>query len=205
MCHHTPESGTFLRDPQPCFRASAPVRLPLTQASTHAGHLFMTCFQIPFQTQSSCMSGQGISAASGPLRLVPTGRSETCRLVAGAEKTSPAVTALCPESESMMNHNKVVTPVSPFSLLVSPVHASRNFHRRSRTNPCRDRFFFSRHCRARHYSSDGHEVGKKTTTSRHRGESPKPKTNTKHKPNTKNQTTPSKRLPKKARTKGETV
>ena len=62
-----------------------------------------------------------------------------------------------------------------------------------------DRLFL--HCRAHHYSSDGHEVGKKTTTSRHRGESPKTKTNTKHKPNTKSQTTPTKRLPKKARTR----
>ena len=61
--------------------------------------------------------------------------------------------------------------------------------------------FFFLHCRAHHYSSDGHEVGKNTTTSRHRGESPKTKTNTKHKPNTKNPTTPTKRLPKKARTR----
>ena len=56
-------------------------------------------------------------------------------------------------------------------------------------------------CRAHHYSSDGHEVGKKTTTSRHREESLKTKTNTKHNPNTKNKTTPTKRPPKKARTR----
>ena len=64
-----------------------------------------------------------------------------------------------------------------------------------------DKFFFFLHCRAHHYSSDGHEVGKKTTTSRHRGEPPKTKQTQKHKPKTnKNQTTPTKRLPKKART-----
>ena len=49
--------------------------------------------------------------------------------------------------------------------------------------------FFFLHCRAHHYSSDGHEVEKRTTTSRHRGESPKPKTKAKHKPNTQNQPT----------------
>ena len=61
--------------------------------------------------------------------------------------------------------------------------------------------FFFLHCRAHHYSSDGHEVGKTTTTSRHRGEPPKTKQTQKHKPKTnKNQTKPTKRLPKKART-----
>ena len=65
-----------------------------------------------------------------------------------------------------------------------------------------ERAFFFLHCRAHHYSSDGHEVGKKTTTSRHRGEPPKTKQTQKRKPKTnKNQTTPTKRLPKKARTR----
>ena len=63
-----------------------------------------------------------------------------------------------------------------------------------------DLFFFL-HCRAHHYSSDGHEVGKKTTTSRHRGEPPKTKTNTKTQTQHKKPTTPTKRLPKKARTR----
>ena len=55
--------------------------------------------------------------------------------------------------------------------------------------------FFFLQCRAHHYSSDGHEVGTKTTPSRHRGEPPKTKqTQTNTHPNK-----PTKGLPKKAR------
>ena len=51
----------------------------------------------------------------------------------------------------------------------------------------------------RHYSSDGHEVGKETTTSRQRGEPPKTKQTQNTTQNKQNQTPPTKRLPKKAR------
>ena len=62
--------------------------------------------------------------------------------------------------------------------------------------------FFFLQCRARHYSSDGHEVGKKTTPSRHRGEPPKTKqTQTNKQTKTtqnKNTNKPTKGHPKKA-------
>ena len=57
-------------------------------------------------------------------------------------------------------------------------------------------FFFSNAAR-----SDGHEVGKKTTTSRQRGEPSKTKQTQKTTQNKQNQTPPTKRLSKKARTK----
>ena len=56
-------------------------------------------------------------------------------------------------------------------------------------------------CRAHHYSSDGHEVGKKTTTSRQRGEPPKTKQTQNTTQNKQHQKLPTKRLPKKARTR----
>ena len=61
--------------------------------------------------------------------------------------------------------------------------------------------FFFLQCRAHHYSSDGYEVGKKTTTSRQRGEPYKTKQTQNTTQNKQDQTPPTKRQPKKARTK----
>ena len=63
-------------------------------------------------------------------------------------------------------------------------------------------FFFQ--CRAHHYSSDGHEVGKKTTTSRQRGEPNKTKQTQDTTQNKQNQTPTNKGLPK-SENQGETV
>ena len=85
--------------------------------------------------------------------------------------------------------------------LAAPTQSSGTKQRSSADVPPENKyiFFFFLHCRAHHYSSDGREVGKKTTTSRHRGESTqnksKHKTQTQHtKPNnTKPKDSPKKR------------
>ena len=62
-------------------------------------------------------------------------------------------------------------------------------------------------CRAHHYSSDGHEVGKKTTTSRQRGEPFKTTQTQNTTQNKQNKKQPTKKASQKARTKvkrGET-
>ena len=64
--------------------------------------------------------------------------------------------------------------------------------------------FFFLQCRAHHYSSDGHEVGKKTTTSRQRGEPNQTKQTQNTTQDKQNQTPTNKGFPK-SENQGETV